>query len=112
MKEEISKFQFIDRFQDMGRENQFSYEGKGALYDYLESYEEETNSVIELDIISLCCEYSEYENIKEYLKEHNSDIERDDYDDEDDYNKAVFEEIQNDTTLIMIDDESFIIGNV
>jgi len=56
--------------------------------------------------------YSEYENIKEYLKEHNSDIERDDYDDEDDYNKAVFEEIQNDTTLIMIDDESFIIGNV
>jgi hypothetical protein len=43
----------------MGRGDNFSYEGLRALFDYLEQYEEETNTPIELDVIALCCEYNE-----------------------------------------------------
>lgn len=74
MKQTITFSQFTDAFRDMGREEQFSYEAKQALFDYLEEYEEATGEDIELDVIALCCEYTEYENLKE-LRENYDDIE-------------------------------------
>jgi hypothetical protein len=68
----ITFYDFEDSFSDQYKDN-FSYEGKRALFDYLENYEEETGEQIELDPVALCCEYTEYENLKE-LKENYSDI--------------------------------------
>lgn len=48
----INSSQFTDAFR---RTNQFSYEGLGALFDYLE----EVDPDFELDVIALCCDYSE-----------------------------------------------------
>lgn len=70
MKQSIDFSQFCDAFKDRGREDQFSYEGKRALFDYLENYEEETGEEIELDIIALCCEYSEYLSAYDAAKEY------------------------------------------
>ena len=50
---------FCDAFRAMDRSENFSYEGKRALYDYLEEYGESTGEPVELDVIALCCEYSE-----------------------------------------------------
>jgi hypothetical protein len=47
--------QFRDQFHRAGRGDQFSYEGLGLLFDYLE----EIDSDYDLDVIALCCEYSE-----------------------------------------------------
>ena len=58
---------FCDSFSDTYKNN-FSYEGKRALFDYLESLE------IELDPIALCCEYSEYDSILEAAQEYDKDI--------------------------------------
>lgn len=52
MKQTINKFQFRDAFQ--GRHN-FSYDGLGILFDYLEECAPDT----ELDVIGLCCEFAE-----------------------------------------------------
>ena len=60
MYETINFSQFCDSFSE-DRKNQFSYNGKKALFEYLEQYEEETGAEIELDIIALCCEYAEHE---------------------------------------------------
>jgi len=49
----------------MGRENSFSYEGKKALFDYLEQLEEDCDMEIELDVIALDCEYVEYADFAE-----------------------------------------------
>lgn len=49
--------------------NNFSYAGKRALFDYLEELEDITEQV-ELDIVELCCEYSEYDNAMEAAKEY------------------------------------------
>jgi hypothetical protein len=54
----------------MGRGDQFSYEGLIALFDYLEMLEDDIGEPIELDVISLCCEYSEYENLKEFKNDY------------------------------------------
>lgn len=47
------------------RKNSFSYEGKRALFDYLEQLSEDMDEPIELDIVALDCEYTEYENAVE-----------------------------------------------
>jgi hypothetical protein len=69
IKQTVSFSQFCDSFSDTYKNN-FSYEGKKALYDYLENLSEETGEDIELDTIALCCEYSEYENFEDITKSY------------------------------------------
>lgn len=95
MKQQITKCQFMDRFRDMGRGEQFSYDALSALYGYLEDYEEETGEEIELDVIALCCEYTEYYGLEE-LQTNYPDIEN-------------MDDLQDHTMVIMIDSDSFII---
>ena len=47
--------QFRDEFRQCGRADQFSYEALGLLFDYLEDVDND----YDLDVIALCCEYSE-----------------------------------------------------
>jgi hypothetical protein len=51
----INVSDFRAAFHSMGRADQFSYEGLGALFDFLE----EVVPDFDLDVIALCCEYSE-----------------------------------------------------
>jgi hypothetical protein len=95
----INKYEFRDAFNKMGRGEQFSYEGLEALFDYLQMLEDDIGKPIELDVIGLCCDYSEYANLKEF---------QDDCGDE----YQSLEDIENRTTLIKIEDEEgFIVQN-
>jgi len=58
MKQTINEYQFRDAFMAMRPEN-FSYEGLTALFDWFEEYEASTGEEIDLDIIAICCEWSE-----------------------------------------------------
>ena len=70
MKTTVSLNEFVDTFKNHGRENSFSYEGKRALFDYLEELEEDCGMDIELDVVALDCEYCEYESAIEVCKEY------------------------------------------
>ncbi len=72
----INQSQFIDAFSNFseGYQNKYSYEGKVALFDYLEAYEQDTGTPVELDIIAICCDFTEFENFDE-LKENYRNIE-------------------------------------
>ena len=72
MKITINFSQFCDAFSDSYKNN-FSYEGKEALFDYLENYENDTGEEVELDTIALCCDYSEYDSAWDAMKEYQSD---------------------------------------
>ena len=50
---------FRKAFINQGREKQFSYAGLLMLYDYLDGLSNDTGRDIELDVIALCCQYSE-----------------------------------------------------
>ena len=50
--------------------NNFSYDGKKALFKYLEEFEEDTGEKIEFDYIVLCCDYSEHDNLNELLENY------------------------------------------
>ena len=59
MYQSINKSEFRSAFHNMGRSNQFSYEGLTILFEGLEQYETDTGEEVELDVIALCCDYSE-----------------------------------------------------
>jgi len=97
MKTIINFNEFVDAFRKIRPDN-FSYDGLKALFEYLEEYEEDTGTEIEFDVIALCCDYTEYKNLKEFQEAYGED-----YKD--------LESIQDNTALIKIDEESFIIQN-
>ena len=70
MKQTVNQTDFIDAFKKLRPDN-FSYEGLVALYDYLENLEEEDDEFL-LDVIALCCDYSEYKDLEEYKKSYSS----------------------------------------
>jgi len=71
MKTNVSVYEFRDTFRrsDTYKDN-FSYEGLTALYDYLIQLEEDTGEEIDFDMISLCCDYSEFDNAVEAASEY------------------------------------------
>ena len=118
--EEYDESLFISRFEDYKRvvtlknkNGNFSYRGLRALFSYLdESYDEE--NPLKLDVISLCCDFSEYDNLEEYLKDFSSQHEEIEDETEDEYKERIGEEINDNTTLIKFGedlDEGFIIAN-
>jgi hypothetical protein len=107
---------FCDAFQSMGRNDQFSYAAKRAIFDYLEEYEDSTGTPVELDVIAICCDYSEYDSAREAAEEHGWDCGRNPEDYEDDaegYQEAVEEEaldwLQDRTTVLELDDGGVVI---
>ena len=93
----VSFNDFLKEFKEYGRDEQFSYQGKKALFNYLNELGEDLGEPIELDIISLCCDFTEYSDLKEFIDDYGMD-EIDSIEDINDY-----------TIVIPIDDEAFII---
>ena len=95
MKTTVNVYDFHSAFKCANRAESFSDAALNVLFDYFEEYEESTGEEIELDVIAICCEYSEdtweniadsysiilddiieedeevkMERVKEYLEEH------------------------------------------
>jgi hypothetical protein len=70
MKTNVNFSAFCDAFRDMDRNDQYTYEGKRALYDYLIELEESYDMEIELDVIAICCDFTEYSNADEAASEY------------------------------------------
>lgn len=96
MKKTIGVYDFIDEFRGGQYKNNFSYEGLKALFEYFENYEEETGEEIELDVVTIACEWTEYESLEE-IKENYSCIETLD----DLYNYTSVIEVDNGDIIIM-----------
>ena len=86
MKTTVSVYDFREAFKRMGRGGQFSYSALGDIFEYLEQYEEGSETELELDVISICCEFSE-EPWQDIAKSY--DIDLSDCDDDDERQQAV-----------------------
>lgn len=80
MKSTVNFSAFCDSFSETYKNN-FSYEGKRALFDYLTNYEEETGEEMELDPVAFCCDFTEYDSLEDlngnYDKHYTLDTLRD-----------------------------------
>jgi len=91
----ITQWEFVDEFKSRRPDN-FSRLGLLELFDYFEMIEDSTGEQIELDIIAICCEYSEYDSLEEFQNDYGSEYES-------------IDDIERETEVIRIDDDSFII---
>ena len=85
----VNKNIFMDEFNSCRPDN-FNYSGLSALFDYLDDMDSQNT---ELDVIAICCEYSQYTE-EEALKA---------------YGMESIEELQQSTTVIHCDDDTIII---
>lgn len=98
MKKSVNFSQFCDAFHDCNRNDNFSYDGKRVLFDFIEEWEEKTGQPIELDVIALCCEYSEM-TWKEVAGAYSIDLSDCDPEDEEEKKEAVREYLHENTML-------------
>ena len=59
MKETVTESRFIQAFREV-RPNQFSRAALVALFDYLDQLEQDLGEEQELDVIAICCDWTEY----------------------------------------------------
>lgn len=114
----VSFDDFTSAFADMDRDY-FSLEAYRALYDYYE----DTDETIELDVIAICCDWTEYDNAEfvtqfGYLYEFDQYLEDNDLvaDDEDepenntDYLMALGEVLEDQTMLFSLDNSILVMA--
>ena len=110
---------FRREFKAYGREENFTFCGQDALFAELEEYSDSTGEPYELDVIALCCEFSEYtvqELIKEYGMVPNDLCAFSDHDgdwkdlDDGEIRQALVDHFQGETTVIEVDNGKIILG--
>lgn len=72
MKQTVNLYTFRQAFLDVRPDN-FSYTGLETLFDYLTDLEADIGEEIELDVIAICCDYSE-ESAIDIARNYNIDL--------------------------------------
>ena len=92
---QVTESIFVNQFDAMGRGDQFSYSGLRALFHYLNDMGSDPS--IELDVIALCCEFSEFDSLESFRDQYGEKYE-------------TIDDIAEQTTVIDIDGSRFIVG--
>ena len=83
MKETVTVYRFRDAFKQSDTyKNNFSYEGLYALFEYFEQLEDDIGEEIELDVVAICCDYTEYDNLNDFNDDYKYQYTRDELEDE------------------------------
>ena len=93
----VNSSSFVDQFQKCNRMDNFSYDALLLLFDYLEDLSEDLEQSIELDVIALCCDYTEQDYLsiaQDYM------IDLTDAEEEDEQMEVVKDYLQDNTALI------------
>lgn len=100
---------FRDAFRLYKRDKEFSYEGLSVLYEFLEEYSQGDD--IELDVVAICLDYSEYK-VKDLIDDYDYLLEGEEFEGEDDILEALLEKLQYHTLVLEVGrGDSYIIQN-
>lgn len=92
MKMTVNSSMFHDTFIGSSYENNFSYEARELIFEYLEEVDPDT----ELDIVAIACEFSE-DSIQSLVSSYDIDV---DGLDEEEQKEAVKDYLQDNTTFL------------
>lgn len=98
MKQSVTFNDFCDAFRAYKRYDSFGYDGLRVIFDYLESYEQDTGEEIELDVIAICCDYTS-EHYKDIADNYKIDLT--DADGDADEEKQIVLDYLNDNTMVL-----------
>ena len=96
MKQTVNFSAFVDAFHAYKRYDQFGYTALQLLFDYLEECEDSADEELELDVISLCCDYS-VDSVADIAS--NYDIDLSECEDDEERKFAVLDYLQDNTQI-------------
>ena len=96
----ISLNDFIHAFEQMGRAKSWSMAGLTALFDHLEECEDPSNPM-ELDVVGIDCEYSEYNDLEELKQDYDYGCLEDD--------DEILEHFREETLVLELDNGGLVI---
>lgn len=107
MKQTVNQHEFRRAFEQCRPDN-FSYEGLGALFEYLEQWEEDCGEELEFDVIAICCDFSEdtWQNIAANYR-----IELEDCDDDEEKQQAVADYLSDEGAFVAQVADCFVYRN-
>ena len=65
----VNQYDFHRAFESLRPDN-FSYYGRVVLFEYLEQLAEDQGQPMELDVISLCGDYEEFDSLEEFNQQY------------------------------------------
>jgi hypothetical protein len=101
MKQTVNFSTFQTAFESIRPDN-FSYEGLTWLFDWIEQQEQDTGMEQELDVIALCCDFSE-STYDQVIKDY--DLADEEYEDPDTMQQAVIDYLYSETVIIGYNDD-------
>ena len=99
-------YDFRREFERYDRGNRFSDEAMEELYNYYDDLGEP----YELDVIEICCNWTEYENLEEYVKEYMNESDFEGMDD-DEKEEIIIDNLDNNTYFTRLDNGGLLIQN-
>lgn len=109
MKTTVNFTQFIDalnahdRLRTDGKNGNFNCDGARILFNFLEQFEKETGEELELDIVNICCNYSQ-DSFLDVARDYDIDI----TDCEDDLRGRVMDYLSEHTSVCGQNDETIV----
>tara|TARA_R110000803_G_scaffold163094_1_gene226770 strand:- start:319 stop:654 length:336 start_codon:yes stop_codon:yes gene_type:complete len=103
MKQTVTFNDFCDAWRSHDRNNSFSYEGKKALFKWIEDIDEAYGSETELDVIALDCEFSEHSSALDCITDNGHDFTTDEELDADEQEEDAMEYLNENTSVISFD---------
>lgn len=100
-----SPHDLYEEFKLYDRHEQFSFKGFAALFNYLEQHSEDTGEPFVLDVVGICCEWTE-EYYKDIAQNYSMDLS--DCADEAEAIKAVNDYLNDNTLCIPVGDGVFL----
>lgn len=74
---QVTENMFVDAFDSANRSENFSIEARRTLFEFYEEMEEDGHTSTELDVIAICCDWTEYSDLQELYEEYS--VEYDEY---------------------------------
>ncbi len=96
---------FVTAFDRMGRGKQFSYDALRGLFNHLEQLSEDIGQDVELDVIAICCDYTEG-TFKVVASDYGIDISE--CTDDDEIRETVLDYLNDETRVAWSDDNSVV----
>uniref|UniRef100_A0A6M3LBD9 Uncharacterized protein n=1 Tax=viral metagenome TaxID=1070528 RepID=A0A6M3LBD9_9ZZZZ len=101
MYQTVNFYDFERAFVTANRADSFSYHGKRALFDYLEELGDSGGADIELDVVAICCDFSEYKSALEAVADY--DFTPLQYCDDEETEENALKWLQDQTTALSFD---------
>lgn len=110
MKQTVTESMFRDAFWAIRPEN-FSYEALGALWEYYDQCEQDTGEELELDVVAICCDWTEYASVEEAAEAYGWEREEPQDERSDTNDRKAMEFLTDETTVLELSNGGVVVLN-